>query len=79
MCCDKIKYKPAYNSVYKQLLYVPVRANKVSFPTNKVGLGQLLKASVSGYRSGTEDATAHTRKRCAQVLKKPLTKMDTYE
>jgi hypothetical protein len=30
--------------VYNQLLYVPVRAYKVSFPTNKVGPGQLIKA-----------------------------------
>jgi len=49
--------------VYKQLLSVPVRANKVSFSTNKVGLDQLLKAGVTGCRSGTEDATAHTRER----------------
>jgi hypothetical protein len=49
--------------VYKQLLYVPVRAYKVSFPTNMVGPGKLIKASVSGYRSAKEDATDHTRGR----------------
>jgi len=49
--------------VYKQLLFVPVRANKVSFPTNMVGLGQLLKAVVTRYRSGTEHANDHTRER----------------
>jgi len=51
------------NSVYNQLLYVPVRAYKVSFSTKKVGLGQLIKAVVTRYRSGTEHATGHTRKR----------------
>jgi hypothetical protein len=55
--------------VYKQLLCVPVRAYKVSFPTNRVGPGQLLKASVSRYRSGTEHATAHTRERWHQYMK----------
>jgi hypothetical protein len=50
--------------VYNQLLYVPVRAYKVSFPTNMVCPGKLLKAVVSGYRSGTEHATGHTRGRC---------------
>jgi hypothetical protein len=54
----------AANSVYNQLLYVPVRAFKVSFPTNMVGLGQLIQVSVSRYKSGTEDATGHTRGRC---------------
>jgi len=49
--------------VYNQLLYVPVRANKVSFPTKGFAPGKLIKASVSRYRSGTEDATAHTRGR----------------
>jgi hypothetical protein len=52
------------NSVYKQLLSVPVRAYKVSFSTNKVGLGPLLKAVVSRYRSAMVHATAHTRERC---------------
>jgi len=55
------------NSVYKQLLFVPVRANIVSFSTNKVGLGQLLIAVVSGYRCALVHATAHTRERCSQL------------
>ena len=50
-------------TLYNQLLYVPVRAYKVSFSTNKVGLGQLIKAVVSRYRSDTEHATGHTRER----------------
>jgi hypothetical protein len=37
------------NSVYNQLLYVPVLAYKVSFSTNKVGPGQLIKAVVTRY------------------------------
>jgi len=57
----------AYNSVYKQLLYVPVRAYKISFSTNKVGHGKLAKASVSGYRSALIHATAHTRERWAPL------------
>jgi len=57
------------NSVYKQLLSVPVRANKVSFPTKKVGLDQLLIASVSRYRSALVYATAHTRERWVQLSK----------
>jgi hypothetical protein len=56
------------NSVYNQLLYVPVRANKVSFPTNVVGLGQLIKVVVSRYRSGTEHATGHKRGRWQQFI-----------
>jgi hypothetical protein len=51
--------------VYNQLLYVPVQAYIISFPTNKVGPGQLLIAAVSRYRSGTEHATDHTRERWA--------------
>jgi hypothetical protein len=51
--------------VYKQLLSVRVLAYKVSFSTNKVGPGQLLIASVSGYRSALIHATAHTRGRWA--------------
>jgi hypothetical protein len=58
---------PVHNNVYNQLLYVPVLAHKVSFPTNTVGLGQLIKAVVSRYISGTEHATGHTRKRCTQA------------
>jgi hypothetical protein len=54
------------NSVYKQLLYVPVRAYKVSFPTNMIGPGQLLKAGVSGCNTAMVHATAHTRDRCDQ-------------
>jgi hypothetical protein len=57
------------NSVYKQLLYVPVRAYKVSFSTEKAGLGKLIKASVSRSRSALVHATAHTRERCAQYLR----------
>jgi len=57
--------------VYKQLLYVPVRANKVSFSTNKVGLGQLLIAGVSGYRSALVHATDHTRGRWHQLKNAP--------
>jgi hypothetical protein len=53
--------------VYNQLLCVPVRAYKVSFSTNKVGLGQQVKAVVSRYRSGTENATGHTRERWWQA------------
>jgi hypothetical protein len=53
--------------VYNQLLYVPVLAYKVSFSTNKVGLGQLIKAVVTRYRSGTEHAPDHTRERWAQI------------
>jgi hypothetical protein len=55
--------------MYNQLLYVPVRANKVSFPMNKVGPGNLITAVVSRYRSSTEHATGHTRERCAQAKK----------
>ena len=55
-----------HNSVYNQLLYVHVRAHKVSFSTNKVGHGQLLKAVVTRYRNGTERATGHTRDRWVQ-------------
>jgi hypothetical protein len=60
----------ATNSVYNQLLYLPVRAFKVSFPKNKVGLGQLIKAVVSRYRSGTENANDYTRGRWLQLLHK---------
>jgi hypothetical protein len=49
--------------VYNQLLYAPVRAYKVSFPTNRVGPCQLLKTVVTRYRSDTENATGHTRGR----------------
>jgi hypothetical protein len=52
--------------VYNQLLLLPVRAYIISFPTNKVGPGQLLKAVVTRYRSGTEYATDHTRGRWQQ-------------
>ena len=38
------------NSVYNQLLCVPVRAYEVSFLTNKVGHGKLIKAVVTRYR-----------------------------
>jgi len=51
------------NSVYKQLLYLPVRAYKVSFSTNRVGHGKLIKASVTGRRCALVHATAHTRDR----------------
>jgi hypothetical protein len=54
------------NSVYNQLLHVPVRAYKVSFSTNKVGLGQLTKAVLTRYRSALVYATGHTRGRWAQ-------------
>jgi hypothetical protein len=47
---------------------MPVRANKVSFSTNTVGPGQLIKAVVTRYRSGTEHATGHTRGRWQQPL-----------
>jgi hypothetical protein len=57
------RMKPVPNSVYNQLLYVPLLAYKVSFSTNKVGLGQLIKAVISRYGSGTEHATGHTRDR----------------
>jgi hypothetical protein len=50
--------KTIHNIMYNQLLYLPVLASKVSFSTYKVGSGKLLKAVVSGYRCGTEDATA---------------------
>jgi len=47
--------------VYNQLLYVPVRAYKVSFSTNKAGHGKLIQAVVSGYGCGTEDANDRER------------------
>jgi hypothetical protein len=53
--------------VYNQLLYVPVRAYNVSFTTNLVGPGKLIKAIVSRYISDTEHATDHTRERWAQL------------
>ena len=56
-------YNTISNSVYNQLLYLPVRAGKTSFSLGKNGPGQLIKASVSRYRSDTEHATAHTRGR----------------
>jgi len=49
--------------VYNQLLYEPVQAGKTSFSGVKNGAGKIIKASVSRHRSGTEDATAHTRGR----------------
>jgi hypothetical protein len=55
--------RPAPNSVYNQLLYVPVRAYEVSFSTNKVDLGQLIAAVVTRYRSALVHATGHTRGR----------------
>jgi hypothetical protein len=55
--------------VYNQLLHVPVLANKVSFSTNTVGPGKLIKAVVTRYRSGTEHATGHTRGRCSAFWK----------
>jgi hypothetical protein len=55
------------NSVYNQLLSVPVRAHKVSFSTNKVGLGQLIAVFVTRYRSALVHATGHTRERWAQI------------
>jgi hypothetical protein len=57
------------NSVYKQLLYLPVRTNRVSFSTNNVGPCQLIKAVVSRYRSAMVHATAHTRERWHQYMK----------
>jgi len=62
----QVDKKTAANSVYNQLLYLPVRTTKVSFSTNKFGPGKLIKAVVTRYRSGTEHATDNTRKRCAQ-------------
>jgi hypothetical protein len=55
--------------VYNQLLYVPVRAYKFSFSTNRVGPGQLLKAGVSGCSSAMVHATGHTRERWVQFGK----------
>jgi hypothetical protein len=49
--------------VYYQLLSGPVRACKVSFPTNRVGPGQPIKVVVTRYRSGTEHETGHTGER----------------
>jgi hypothetical protein len=57
------------NSVYKQLLSVPVRAYKVSFSTNMAGLGKLIIASISRSRSALVHATAHTRERWALFKK----------
>jgi hypothetical protein len=59
---------PVHNSVYNQLLSVPLRAYKVSFPTNKVCPGKLIKAVVSRYKSGMEHATGHTRGRWVQWI-----------
>jgi hypothetical protein len=56
--------------VHNQLLCAPVHASNVSFSTNKVGPGKLLKAGVSRYRSGTEYATDHTHKRWVQLNEK---------
>jgi hypothetical protein len=47
--------------MYNQLLHVPVRPLVVSFSTNKVGLGQLIKAVVSQYGRGAEHTTSHLR------------------
>jgi len=49
--------------VYKQLLHVPMRAYKVSFSMNRVGLGQLLIAGVSPCRCALVQVTGHTPKR----------------
>jgi hypothetical protein len=57
------------NSVYNQLLYVPVRAGKTTFSKEKNGPGHFIKAVVTRYRSGTEHATGHTRERWAQIKK----------
>jgi len=57
---------PASNSVYNQLLCVPVRAGKTSFSTVKNGPDKLIIAVVTRYRSDTEHATGHTRGRWKQ-------------
>jgi hypothetical protein len=51
------------NSVYNQLLYVPVRAGKTSFSKDKNSPGHFIKAVVTRSRSGMEHATGHTRGR----------------
>jgi hypothetical protein len=51
------------NSVYNQLLYVPVRAGKTSFSKEKNGPVHFIKAVVTRYRRGTEHLTDHTRGR----------------
>jgi hypothetical protein len=67
MVQDSMIQETTANSVYNQLLYLPVLTDKVSFSTNKVGPGKLLKAVVSRYRSDTEHATGHTRGRWRQL------------
>jgi len=56
-----------HNSVYNQLLYVPVRAGKDSFSTNRFAPGKLIKVSVSRYRTDLVHATDHTRGRWRQL------------
>jgi hypothetical protein len=41
-CLFQQENKTTANSVYNQLLYVPVRAYKVSFPTNRIGPSKLI-------------------------------------
>ena len=67
-CLSQRRVRTASNSVYKQLLFVPVRTSEKLFSIEKNGPGHFIKVIVSGKRSGTENATAHTRGRWTQLV-----------